>query len=308
VFLRRNLVNAGGGVALSGSFIGSYNTKKDVSEFKLTLAHEMFHTWAQSLDAPKGLEASWFGEGLAVLYARRLAYRFGQISRDQFLQDLNRTAARYYTDALNDVPNAEIPKRFWADTRIRVLPYDRGSMYFARVDSELRAASAGKRSLDDLLLSLLRRRAQGLPLDQQVWDQTVTEALGPEAHAEFERMLAGALMLPPSDAFGPCFRRTSVRLRRYELGFEPAVLTESSRIVRGLVAGSAAEQAGLRNGDQITQPVPQDAIQADQHATLTLQVRRGGRSFAISYLPRGELTPAYQWVRAPAPPHARCSL
>jgi len=52
---------------------------------------------------------------------------------------------------------------------------------------------------------------------------------------------------------------------------------------------------GLRNGDEIVKPVPQDEIQADQHALLHLVIRRDGREQTISYLPRGETVVVAQW-------------
>jgi predicted metalloprotease with PDZ domain len=180
-------------------------------------------------------------------------------------------------------------------------------MYFAVVDSEVREASGGKKSVDDLLLSMLARRRAGKPMDQAAWVETVTQAIGPRGKTELEAMLAGALQLPPSDEFGPCFRRTTKPLRRYELGFDPKVLVEPRRIVRDLVPGSAAEQAGLKNGDEILKPVPQDGIQGNQTATLTLEIRRDGRDFPITYLPRGETVEAYQWERVPGVPDKACA-
>jgi predicted metalloprotease with PDZ domain len=302
VFLRRNLINAGGGVEVGRSFVGTFDTKTDPQEFKLTLAHEMVHTFAGTLDGAQELEGSWFSEGIAVYYERLLPWRAGLISADAFLTDLNKTAGRYYTDILNDTPNDQIPAKFWAQTRVRVLPYDRGSLYFAKVDSEVRKTSGGKRSLDDLILTMLARRRQGLPADKAAWIDLVTHELGDAGKTEFEAMLSGALVLPDSDAFGGCFRRTTAPLRRYELGFDSKVLIEPKRIVRGLVAGSAAEQAGVRNGDEIIKPVPQDGIQADQHATLTLLIRRGDQTMSITYLPRGETVAAYQWQRTSSNP------
>jgi hypothetical protein len=119
-------------------------------------------------------------------------------------------------------------------------------------------------------------------------------------------MLAGATPLPSSRAFGSCFRRVSRELRRYELGFEPKVLTESPRIVRGLIAGSHAERAGLRNGDEITRPVPQDDIQGRQDGVLRLEVRREGVDRTISYLPRSEQVSAWQWERVRDVPESDC--
>src|SRR5690606_23741317 len=141
----------------------------DAAGLNGTLAHEMFHTFVGSLDAPQGLASSWFGEGLAVHYARLLLLRTGQATPGEFLEGLNSTAARYYTNALNDTPNEEIPARFWEDTRVRVLPYDRGSLYFAALDYRLRSLSSRRRSLDDLLLGMLERRRAGQPMDQAAW-------------------------------------------------------------------------------------------------------------------------------------------
>ncbi|MGC4055646.1 MAG: hypothetical protein QM757_43035 [Paludibaculum sp.] len=302
VFLRENPVNPGGGMGLSGSFIATFGPKVTAEELTITLAHEMLHTFAGGLDQPGGLDGSWFSEGLAVHYARLLALRAGQIAPAEFLQDLNSTAGRYYTNAFLGTPNPEIAKRFWADTRIRVLPYDRGSLYFAVLDTQLRAASQGRRGLDELALEFLARRKRALPLDEAAWCALLEQQLGPAGPASYRAMLQGALQLPESGAFGPQFVRTSRRLRRYELGFAPEVLIEPRRVVRGLKEDSTAARAGLRNGDEIMRPVPQDVIQAQQDATLTLHVTRAGQSLVITYLPRGEEVDAWQWRLAGGAP------
>jgi predicted metalloprotease with PDZ domain len=300
VFLRTNLINAGGGVELGQSFVGTYDQKTPVEEFKFTLAHEMVHTFVGHLDQPEELLYSWFSEGLAVYYQNRLPLRAGLITEDEFLTDLNITAARYYTDALNTTPNDQIPQRFWADTRVRVLPYDRGALYFAVVDSQVRKASGGKRSLDDLVLAMLDRPKHGQKMDFAAWQEILVTELGEPGRAGLQAMLGGALVLPDPDAFGPCFTRGTAPLRRYELGFAPEVLVQPKRIIHGLVAGSNAERAGLRDGDEITRPVPQDKIQADQKATLALEIKRDGKTFTVTYLPRGETVDAYQWTRTRA--------
>jgi predicted metalloprotease with PDZ domain len=308
VFLRENLVNAGGGVSLgNSSFVTTFGPKTELDEVKITLAHEMLHTFVGSLEPP-AMDDSWYSEGLAVYYARLLALRAGQITPAQFLADLNSTAGRYYTDILIHTPNSEIAKNFWADTRIRVLPYDRGSMYFAVLDGELRASSGGKQSLDDLLLAMLDRRRHNLTSDQAAWVGLLQSHLGQKGTSEFYAMLAGAIQLPLSNGFGPCFQRISMPMRRYQLGFEPRVLIEHKRVVRGLIPGSAAEAAGVRDGDEITQPVPQDILQGQQDGILTLKLLRDGKPLVISYLPRGETVDAYQWVRNGKVPDADCAF
>jgi predicted metalloprotease with PDZ domain len=308
VFLRENPVNPGGGMGLQHSFILTFGPETDAAGLNGTLAHEMFHVFVGSLDAPAGLQSSWFGEGLAVHYERLMLLRTGQITPGQFLDSVNATAARYYTNALIDTPNDEIPARFWEDTRVRVLPYDRGSLYFAALDHRLRSLSSRRRSLDDLLLAMLELRRSGRPMDRAAWVHLLDRELDSVGVAEFEAMLAGEVVLPPPDAFGPCFTRTQKPLRRYQLGFEPKVLTENPRIVRGLIADSAAARAGLENGDEILRPVPQDAIQGDQDAWLSLAVRRGERTFTVRYQPRGETVNAWQWERRDAVPDAGCAF
>jgi predicted metalloprotease with PDZ domain len=299
VFLRRNLINAGGGVEVGDSFVATFDATTQLQDLKLTLAHEMVHTFVGSLDAGhESLSLSWFSEGLAVYYERVLPYRAGLITADDFLRDLNTTAARYYTDALNNTPNSEIDKRFWADTRVRVLPYDRGGLYFAALDEKVRRHSKRRRSLDDLVRSMLDRRRSGKPMDEAAWIETISTELGPEGVADFNAMLAGTLVVPPSDSFGHCFVRTSAPLRRYDLGFTSDVLIEPARVVRGLEPGSAAARAGLQDGDSIVKPVPQDRIQSDQTALLQLSIQRDGKPLEISYLPRSETVEAYQWRRA----------
>jgi hypothetical protein len=309
VFLRYNPVNAGGGVGLYHSFLTTFGagTCAKLDQLRITLAHEMFHTFQPYIEVPAGLESSWFGEGLATFYQARLPFRFGMISADQYLADVNWTAARYYTSIMARVPNSEVPKRFWSDTRIRTLPYDRGMLYFATVDDALRSRSGGRQSLDDLVLRMLALHRRGRTLTNADWESALRTSLGEGAVEDFRAFLQGRMPVPSSAAFGRCFERVSRPLRRYELGFEPAVLAEPKRIVRGLVAGSNAERAGLRNGDEIVLPVPQDAIQGDQQQRILLQVRRNGATFAVQYLPRGETVNAWQWVRRPGTERLSCA-
>lgn len=312
IFLRRNKVNPGGGMGMYHSFIATYDADRgnDPEELKITLAHEMFHTFQPHLtsEGHDDLSDAWFDEGTAVFYQSRLPFRYGMIDTEAFLHDINWYAARYYTNPLGNAPNSEVPARFWKDTRIRTLPYDRGFLYFATVDDAMRKASGGKRSLDDLILALLQRQREGRSHDQAAWEQLLRESLGEDAVAQLHAMLAGAAPLPASDAFGPCFERVSRPLRRYELGFAPAVLTESPRIVRELVAGSAAARAGVRNGDEITRPVGQDQIQGEQDGVLTLQLRRDGQPLTVAYVPRGEQVATWQWQLKPGADRTTCAL
>ena len=300
VFLRYNPINAGGGTALTRSFLTTYGADTKGDSLKGTLSHEMVHTWTDS-DA-----GQWYGEGVAVHYQGLLPFRAGLLSPEEFLEDLNDTARRYYANPLNGTPDGEIAPRFWEDSRIRVLPYDRGGLYFAMLDGRIRRASRGGRSVDDLVLEMNRRFAAGQKADDAAWVELVVRELGEDGHKLHQSMLAGGLMLPEPDDFGPCFTRTTAWTRRFELGFEPGSLVGSTKTIRGLIPGSEADRAGLKDGDIVTYAVALDGVQGDPAATLTLKVTRGGKTFPLTYLPRGEAVEVYQWRRKPGTEGLKC--
>lgn len=307
VFMRFNPVNPGGGVGIPNSFVATFDGSTRADDLELTLAHEMLHTWGPRL-RPEGFETGWFAEGTAVFYQRILPLRAGLLSPERFLADLNETAVRYYTNSQIGTRNDEIGKHFWEDTRVRVLPYDRGSFYFAVVNDQIRKASGGKRSVDDLILDLVRRGRHGEMLDSAGWVALLEKEVGPVARTTYDSMLSGGVLLPESDAFGPCFERTTGKFRRFELGFDGKSMTTHPRMVHGLVPGSAADKAGLRDGDEIVAPVGLDLVQSRQDATVTLQIRRDGKVFPLTYLPRGEEVDAYQWRRVPGVPDKKCGI
>lgn len=301
VFMRFNPINAGGGVALTRSFLVTYGKATDPADLKSTLSHEMIHTWTQ-WDG----RGQWYGEGIAVYYQGLLPYRAGLITADDYLADINDTARRYYSNLLNDTPDDQIAPRFWEDSRIRVLPYDRGGIYFAVVDGKIRRASQGARSLDDLIQEMNRRRRAGEAVDEAAWIGLLTAELGEDGKTLHAAMKAGELMVPEPGDYGPCFTRYVGRARRFDLGFDPKSLVGDVKTIRGLVAGSAAERAGIRNGDVVTYAVAMDGVQGDQEATLTLQVTRGENRFSVTYLPRGEEVDVYQWRPIPDGADAVC--
>lgn len=212
VLMRGNPYDGGGGSALISSFLVSYpDTREDGDDLRETIAHETVHNWVSGIGGPPG-SSSWFSEGMTVAYTRQLLWRAGLFSPEEFLESVNNTATRYYTNTLNDTPNDEIAAGFWRDTRIRSLPYTRGSLYFASVDAAIRDASDGTRSLDDLLKVFVARQKSGEDVSGETWRALVTGELGEAGGQALDAMLAGELIVPPSDAFGPCFKREEAQL------------------------------------------------------------------------------------------------
>ncbi len=302
VILRANPQNPGGGVAYFQAFVVGYGEGTTAEGLKSIFGHEMTHTWtAAGEDIGK-----WYNEGNAVYYQGLLPWRAGLITTDDYLANINKTASRYYTNPRRSTPEAEVMPQFWENTYVRVLPYDRGAMYFAVLDGKIRRASAGKRSIDDLIRTMVGLYRAGQPMTEQTWTDLLRGELGNDGVAVHRAMMAGGLMLPESGDFGPCFRRTTRKIRVFDPGFDILSLVGPQKILRGLKPGSEAAKAGLRDGDRIVSAPLGDAVQADADRMIQAKVIRDGQTLTVTYLPRGEAVEAYQWERAPEALQSAC--
>jgi hypothetical protein len=296
VFLRNNAAgNPGGGVAFPNSFFATWGPGVSGESLKQILGHEMTHTFTAN-----GL-GRWYVEGDAVYYQVQLPWRAHMVSTEQYLRDINLTAARYYTNLEIHGREDEIGPNFFKDKWLNTLAYDRGALYFAQLNGMLRRKSHGARSIDDLVRVMVRKGRNGEAITDETWYALIRQEIGEDAVSLTRSMLAGGLVTPQSDDFGPCFRRVEARIRRYELGFDaPKVPPGRPVAITGLQAGSEAAKAGLRDGDVvILPPLTTEGPRRDPQATVTAQVTREGRTFPVTWLPRGEAVDGYQWERVP---------
>jgi len=82
------------------------------------------------------------------------------------------------------------------------------------------------------------------------------------------------------------------------MGFdERKTLYSAERKVVGLKEGSAAEKAGLQNGDRILNNINMSKLRRDEKLRLKLEIRRGDQELVIEYLPHGDYADGFQWVR-----------
>jgi carboxypeptidase C (cathepsin A) len=173
--------NGVGGAGLTNSFMLFVPVEQELTEgIRGTIAHEMTHNWVGHIEGPPG-ETFWFSEGLVVHYTRLLMFRAGLFSVDEFLEDANATVVRYLTNPLRNLPNDRIEELFWQDRNAQVVPYDRGSLYFAHTDAKIRRTSKGKRSLDDVVLEMFDRRKKGETLTKEMWLEHLQKDLGSSA-------------------------------------------------------------------------------------------------------------------------------
>jgi len=275
------------------------------------MAHEMLHRWigiGLRLAGPEGSNF-WFTEGFTVHYAALLMLRAGLMSPDEFLAELNNIATRYFANEHASATNEEIRRAFFENDALSVVPYARGALYAAELDAAIRRASAGRRSLDDLIRALYRRARSGpgvRELPVAAFREAVHGELGRPGVDRFDAVIVrGARAEPPSDAFGPCFVRMPRSFAQFELGFNERGSLAEPRAIRGLVADSAAARAGLVEGDEIVS-VDSSFLVPDKEAVVT--VRRGGQRVVVRYLPArpGPKRDGFEWVRASGVPDDQC--
>lgn len=244
-------------------------------QLRIALAHELVHRHLggdlQIVD-DAGRPAAWFAEGFTVHYARKLLFDAGLITPEDFVDDLQRVEDEAAA-AAGAASRAEERDAYW-----------RGSRYAAHLDRAIRRASKGSRSLDDTLRAL---RARGpAPLHLPDLRAALERDLGRDAAADLDRVLRREPLPPlPSDAYGPCFHRPRDRRSVFELGFDPASLDGAPSLIRGVLQGSAAEKAGLREGALVlfVNRLPRPADGPTAEVDLTLADPRGGKR--IRYRP-----------------------
>jgi hypothetical protein len=277
------------GAALTSSFALWFDQARAFDAgLKSVVAHELTHRYlggALRLEDESGREAVWFSEGFTVHLARRWLLESGMVTPRDVLGDLRRT--------MDDRASPERAAACATSAGSRSQEeYRRGARYAALTDAAIQKASSGQRGIDDLVRELLARgRIEGhraFPL--AIWREAVQRELGDGGGAMFDRVIThGEAVELPDSAFGPCFHRVSRDEDVLDLGFDRRSLARTPSVVTGVVRGSAAERAGLRDGALVlTARLPaEDAIAPKggkkPEAVLTLAGRGGGKK--IRYRP-----------------------
>lgn len=293
------------GIGQPASFLAAIGPRTPfAARLKINIAHEMLHRWIGlrlRFAGPDGTHF-WFTEGFTVHYAAELLRRAGLVDADEFLAEINGVATRHFANPRIAATNAEIARDFFSDDALSVVPYTRGALYAAELDAAIRRASSGQRSLDDLMRALLRELPPGGELQVAAFRAAVVRELGAAGGDRLDAVIfAGAPPDPPADAYGPCFTRTPRTLASFDLGLDERRSRDDGAI-RGLRAGSAAQRAGLVEGDTLV-ALESTFLFPDKQATVTID--RGGEDVVIRYLPAGEPRDGFAWARVTTDPRCR---
>lgn len=307
VFFRQIEANSGGtGATLSFLLEYSLLSVDQTSEHTLAdlLAHETVHEFALLDEAPSGQdppewqedEASWYVEGVAS-YVGALAGLNDPARRDWLVKSMNNYAQSYYTSPVVGMPFGEVLSDYWGNVDITRVSYYRGVVYLAELDGMIWKASHGKKSMDDVIVDLYRLRKEGKPCGLATLKEKVAGLIGQERlDRSYDAMFKGDLIIPSED----CLERYGLKLvkmgwNKFELGFDTQSMREFK--VRGLVSGSAADKAGVKNGDEIVRGFMVWGVEDELDVPMRMTVLRDGKEKEFEWWARSdEVVEAYGWV------------
>ncbi|TPV96186.1 MAG: hypothetical protein B7733_06070 [Myxococcales bacterium FL481] len=272
------------------------------------LAHEMFHQWN---GGTLRLEATgepgreyWFSEGFTDFYTARVLVRLGHLTVEGYARAISDLLATYEASPVRDEPNATIAQRFWSDPDVHKLPYLRGFLVALLLEHELRRRGGDR--LDHLMRELVERAAQrDRRLTEDELFATFTDLAGERTSQRLRALVEqGGMPELPRDLLAPCLTLESVERPQFEAGFDVDASFDAY-VVQGVVAGSAAHRAGLRDGQHLE---GFDLHWGDVERPVRLTVRDGQRQRKLEFLPIGAARVVPGFVVPDPPPSLETCL
>ncbi|MDE3196169.1 MAG: M61 family metallopeptidase, partial [Acidobacteriota bacterium] len=236
------------------------------------ISHEFFHVWNVKRLRPVELgpfdyEAEnptaglWFAEGITEYYAHLLVRRAGLITRTEYLAELSQAIHSLQTTPGRGVTSVEQASRdAWIKLyrpdentpNTSISYYVKGAVIGWLLDTRIRAASGGSRSLDDLMRQAYARYSGGRGFTGAEMRGLASEVAGESLEGFFGRTLESTEELDYAEAlqwFGLRFRPTE-RTGQATMGAETKI--EGGRLVVARIPrGTLAYDSGLNVGDEI---------------------------------------------------------
>lgn len=202
IFARARSCRISGGTALNRSYTYIYDPENlpSFTQLKFLFPHEMVHNWVLLYDEPYGT-CTWYIEGMADYYSMILPWRFGLISREELLAQLNEKADQYYRNPCIALTNLRLGNLLFHDLEATNVPYGRGLFYLMEVDHRIREKTSGQRCLDDVMLEILHRYREDKHLQNRAWLDAIDKVAGFDETERFLAICQGEIILPDLSCF-----------------------------------------------------------------------------------------------------------
>ena len=276
------LVEAGGGLEHKDStlLMTSRWTTRDRRRYLRwlgTASHELFHAWNVKRLRPAALgpfdyereaytPSLWMVEGLTSYYGPLIVHRAGISTRDEYLEALSgQIEALQTTPGRLVQPVADASHDAWIkfyrpnenSRNTTVSYYTKGAVIGFLLDARVRAATGGRRSLDDVLKAAYDRYSGDRGFRPGEFEAVASEVAGVDLDDWFERAIRSTEELdyqPALDWFGIEFASGA---GTDEHATAPAWLGLATRsdggrlLVSGVPRGTPGYEAGFNVGDEI---------------------------------------------------------
>lgn len=255
------------------------------------LAHENMHSWVPIAlgGMPEEDEARdyWFSEGFNDYLASKVLLGSGIWSLADWAADKNETLLRYGQSPAKTADGAEIARRFWTDSAVQQVSYDRGHLLAAKLDSEIAARSGGRRSLEAVLRAQRRAAEGSSELAVALFRKTLQAETGIDIEPDIERYARrGEILLLPEGMLGDCARLVTERRKAFTRGYDADATRRANGLISGVDRDGPAYAAGLRDGMQLVRR--ESGKIGDASVELAYRVTDGGIERVISYMPEAK--------------------
>ena len=300
----------GGGSALEhgNSHIGIYNPGFIGNPLLASITdHEIFHAWnvkrlrpadlwPYDYARPQPTPWLWVSEGITDYYADLALVRGGVVDSAGFLGLTGEKMEQISSQPATALEDASLSTWIAPVDGSQYQYYPKGSLAGFMLDVLIRDASDNRRSLDDVLRELYRstyKKNRGFTGAE--WWATVSRAAGGRSFADFnERYIDGREPFPWDDILPRAGLRTvSDTVREPRVGLASTQDTSGAILVEAVQPGGAAEEAGVKPGDQllalgdveIMDPSFGEAFRSrfgkSEGDTLAIKVRRGADTLTL---------------------------
>ncbi|RAK81693.1 uncharacterized protein BO72DRAFT_420416 [Aspergillus fijiensis CBS 313.89] len=273
IFIRR-VVRGFGGHSCLDSYVFEYDQdswKEADEELVALFSHEMIHSFVMMGPEPDGYDNGWFTEGLAQFYSACLPYRFGLRGEDYLRNRLNASLSAYGTSPQIGMDILDSQKEFYNDWYAELIPYMRGCAYLLQIDSRLRKRTGSfslyqNSPMDEIIIDMAKHWRNGVQLQARDWLGYLYPYLGEHIAQELQNMLRGKQEI-------------------LEFGF--ALSSINKRIICGLIPGSRAAYAGLKDGLPLLSisRAGRCSVSLSENMDLIIRTKEGAKVH-ISYWPR----------------------
>ena len=298
-------------------------------------AHEFFHVWNVKRIRPRSLEpvdytkemwtrSLWFAEGVTSTYGVYTLVRTGLWSPQQFYSDLSAQISELESRPAHlwqSVEESSLDAWYekypiYNRPEESISYYNKGQLLGVALDLLIRDTTDNRASLDDVMRTLndefaRRGRFYNESEDLRAVAEDVIRKKAPVANPNlkdfFARYVSGTDEIPFDNFLGRAgWLLKDTGQQRGAFGFTIRRDGKSAPFIGSLEAGSAAQQAGLQDGDSLLaingEPFPRSPERwvhdRQPGERVTLKVRRGGEEKTFTFALGRQAEAVFQVVEA----------